>query len=96
MALDVSLLARMLKGYEEGEQKRELVTRDLLGGGGAVLGSAEVDLELRVPAGWERRLDLLVDCSSPSIVLVSLPNQLLVEFELLKFFLLKILNFHVD
>ncbi|RWV98109.1 hypothetical protein BHE74_00018989 [Ensete ventricosum] len=59
MALDVSLLAQMLKGYEEGEQKRELVTRDLLGGGRAVLGSAEVDLELRVPAGWERRLDLL-------------------------------------
>ncbi|XP_064983383.1 uncharacterized protein LOC135623866 [Musa acuminata AAA Group] len=59
MALDVSLLAQMLKGYEEGEQKRKLVTRDLLGGGGAVLRSAEVDLELRVPAGWERRLDLL-------------------------------------
>ena len=78
MALDVSLLAQMLKGYEEGEQKRKLVTRDLLGGGGAVLRSAEVDLELRVPAGWERRLDLLVDFSSPSIVFFSLPNQLLV------------------
>ncbi|URE26273.1 hypothetical protein MUK42_37490 [Musa troglodytarum] len=54
MALDVSLLAQMLKGYEEGE----LVTRDLLGGGGAVLGSPEVDLELRVPAGWEFSIQL--------------------------------------
>ncbi|URE26276.1 hypothetical protein MUK42_37490 [Musa troglodytarum] len=36
----------MLKGYEEGE----LVTRDLLGG--------EVDLELRVPAGWEFSIQL--------------------------------------
>ncbi|XP_008810674.2 uncharacterized protein LOC103722034 [Phoenix dactylifera] len=61
MAADVSSLARMPSGYnkEEGEGKRDLVTRDLLGGG-AVLGSAgEVDLERQVPAGWERRLDLL-------------------------------------
>ncbi|KAG1331977.1 hypothetical protein COCNU_02G019450 [Cocos nucifera] len=60
MAADVSSLARMLSRYkEEGEGKRDLVTRDLLGGG-AVLGSAgEVDLERQVPAGWERRLDLL-------------------------------------
>ncbi|URD78497.1 hypothetical protein MUK42_19091 [Musa troglodytarum] len=42
----------MLRGYEEeGGVKRELVTRDLLGG--------EVGLELRVPMGWERRFDLL-------------------------------------
>ncbi|URE11539.1 hypothetical protein MUK42_24016 [Musa troglodytarum] len=40
----------MLRGYEEGDRRRELVTRDLLGG--------NVDLELKVPAGWERRLDL--------------------------------------
>ncbi|THU56340.1 hypothetical protein C4D60_Mb11t16230 [Musa balbisiana] len=60
MAAEVSSLSRMLRGYdEEGDGKRELVTRDLLGGGGAVLGSAEVGLELRVPMGWERRFDLL-------------------------------------
>ncbi|URD78502.1 hypothetical protein MUK42_19091 [Musa troglodytarum] len=60
MAAEVSSLSRMLRGYEEeGGVKRELVTRDLLGGGGAVLGSAEVGLELRVPMGWERRFDLL-------------------------------------
>ncbi|XP_042421096.1 uncharacterized protein LOC122009138 [Zingiber officinale] len=57
MAADISSLARMLRGCEEGEGKRELVTRDLLGEG-AVHGSTEVDLELIVPAGWERRLDL--------------------------------------
>ncbi|XP_074560016.1 uncharacterized protein LOC141816082 [Curcuma longa] len=57
MAADISSLARMLRGCEEGEGKRELVTRDLLGEG-AVHGSTEVDLELRVPDGWERRLDL--------------------------------------
>ncbi|CAD5191822.1 unnamed protein product [Musa acuminata subsp. malaccensis] len=55
MATEVSSLARMLTGYgEEGEGQREqeLVTRDLLGG------AAEVDLDLQVPAGWERHLDL--------------------------------------
>ncbi|KAG6500868.1 hypothetical protein ZIOFF_040726 [Zingiber officinale] len=55
MAADVSYFAER----EEGEGKRELVTRDLLGGGGVSLKSAEVDLELRVPDGWERRLDLV-------------------------------------
>lgn len=62
MAADVSSLAALLSGYkEEGEEKRDLVTRDLLGGRGAVLGS-ELDLELRIPGGWERQLDLLVRC----------------------------------
>lgn len=62
MAADVRSLVRVLRGCkEEGDGKRDLVTRDLLGGGGAVLGS-EVDLELRIPVGWERRLDLLVCC----------------------------------
>ncbi|URD76351.1 hypothetical protein MUK42_08717 [Musa troglodytarum] len=55
MATEVSSWARMLRDYgEEGEGQREqeLVTRDLLGG------AAEVDLDLQVPAGWERHLDL--------------------------------------
>lgn len=65
MAADVSFLARMLSGYkEEGEGKRDLVTRDLLGGGAVLRSPAEVDLDLQVPAGWERRLDLLVLVSS--------------------------------
>ncbi|EHA8590302.1 hypothetical protein COCNU_scaffold016756G000040 [Cocos nucifera] len=60
MAADVSFLARMLSGCkEEGEGKRDLVTRDLLGGGAVLRSPAEVDLDLQVPAGWERRLDLL-------------------------------------
>ncbi|OAY71472.1 uncharacterized protein LOC109724625 [Ananas comosus] len=65
MAADVSSVARMLRGYaEEGEAERELVTRDLLGGGGgsgaaAAIGGEEVDLDVKVPSGWERRLDLM-------------------------------------
>ncbi|XP_010941601.1 uncharacterized protein [Elaeis guineensis] len=60
MAADVGFLARMLSGYkEEGEGKSDLVTRDLLGGGAVLRSPAEVDLDLQVPAGWERRLDLL-------------------------------------
>ncbi|XP_074578964.1 uncharacterized protein LOC141835407 [Curcuma longa] len=59
MAADVSFMAQR----EEGEGKRELVTRDLFGGGGgggeASQGSPEVNLELTVPDGWERRLDLV-------------------------------------
>ncbi|WOK94754.1 hypothetical protein Cni_G03459 [Canna indica] len=55
MATQVSYLAQMLRGYDEdgNGERQELVTRDLLGGG-----AAAVDLELQVPAGWERRLDL--------------------------------------
>lgn len=60
MAADVSFLAQR----EEEEGKRELVTRDLLGGGEASRGSAEVDLELTVPDGWERRLDLAASTQS--------------------------------
>ncbi|XP_008776581.2 uncharacterized protein LOC103696674 [Phoenix dactylifera] len=60
MAADVSFSARMQSGYkEEGEGKRDLVTRDLLGGGAVLRSPAEVDLDVQVPAGWERRLDLL-------------------------------------
>jgi hypothetical protein len=42
-----------------------IVTMDLLGGCGAAAVEDEVvDLEATVPAGWERRLDLLVSCGS--------------------------------
>ncbi|RRT37056.1 hypothetical protein B296_00036195 [Ensete ventricosum] len=55
MAAEVSSLATTLGAYkEEAEGESELVTRDLLGGGGG----GDVDLELHVPAGWPSRIDL--------------------------------------
>ncbi|PKA61950.1 hypothetical protein AXF42_Ash019156 [Apostasia shenzhenica] len=72
MAVDVSSLIRIMEAYrEEAEGKRrDLFTRDLLGTGGgggggspessAAIGySKELDLDLHVPSGWERRLDLM-------------------------------------
>ncbi|KAL5216385.1 hypothetical protein ABZP36_007786 [Zizania latifolia] len=71
MAADVSSVARLLRG-EAGKRGAaasaaapEVVTMDLLGGCGGDAGSGSrggedevVDLEVKVPAGWERRLDL--------------------------------------
>lgn len=72
MAADVSTLIRILGGggYKEekqqhrtaandGEKSSALITRDLLGGGSSVE-SQELDLDLQVPTGWEKRLDLQV------------------------------------
>ncbi|RWW25748.1 hypothetical protein BHE74_00046059 [Ensete ventricosum] len=73
MAVDVSSEARMLRGSEEGDRRRDLVTRDLLGGNGSVLGSTVVDLELKVPAGCERRLDLSVCCLISYIIFFAIP-----------------------
>lgn len=70
MAADVSSLLRILSGYKDDRtvanetvagKSTALITRDLLGGG--VEASAkdepqELDLDLRVPTGWEKRLDL--------------------------------------
>ncbi|KAF2317676.1 hypothetical protein GH714_039544 [Hevea brasiliensis] len=77
MAADVSSLLRVLTGYKDDRtvpnelvagKSTALITRDLLGGGGAaaaVYGDAsskdesqELDLDLQVPTGWEKRLDL--------------------------------------
>ncbi|VAH36586.1 unnamed protein product [Triticum turgidum subsp. durum] len=67
MAAEVSSIARMLRG-EAGKRRAgaagkapEMVTMDLLGGCGGDAGGQDevVDLEVKVPAGWERRLDLL-------------------------------------
>ncbi|CAN6276935.1 unnamed protein product [Urochloa humidicola] len=66
MAADVSSVARLLRGEAGKKGGPEIVTMDLLGGcgggGAAAVGAAEdevVDLEVTVPAGFERRLDLL-------------------------------------
>jgi len=65
MAADVSSLVRIMSEYKkdaaaagDDRTRRDLVTRDFLGC--AVIGSKELDLDLEVPFGWERRLDLLV------------------------------------
>jgi len=62
MAADVSSVARLLRGEAGKKGGPEIVTMDLLGGcgGGAAAEDEVVDLEVTVPAGWERRLDLLV------------------------------------
>ncbi|CAK8534716.1 unnamed protein product [Lathyrus sativus] len=69
MAAEVSSLIRVLGGggYKEeqhrtvgneshSEKSTALITRDLLGGSGNE--SQELDLDLQVPTGWEKRLDL--------------------------------------
>lgn len=76
MAADVSSLVRLVSGYKDdrtvvkessGEKTTAaLMTRDLLGsgreggGGGGGDRSLELDLDLQVPTGWEKRLDLMV------------------------------------
>ncbi|XP_057461170.1 uncharacterized protein LOC130751602 [Actinidia eriantha] len=78
MAADVSSLVRIMKGYKEDQQgvnengkSTALITRDLLGGS-CTLDSKELDLDLQVPSGWEKRLDLksgkvyLQRCNSPN------------------------------
>ncbi|KAL2483883.1 hypothetical protein Fot_45327 [Forsythia ovata] len=63
MAADVSCLMRVMKGVEKNEsassagKSTALITRDLLGGC-CTLDSKELDLDLQVPSGWEKRLDL--------------------------------------
>uniref|UniRef100_A0A0E0KV93 GIR1-like zinc ribbon domain-containing protein n=1 Tax=Oryza punctata TaxID=4537 RepID=A0A0E0KV93_ORYPU len=67
MAADVSSVARLLRGEagKRGGAAGEVVTMDLLGGcggdsrGGGGGEDEVVDLEVKVPAGWERRLDLI-------------------------------------
>ena len=73
MAAEVSSLVRVMGGggYKEeqhrtvgnepsshGEKSTALITRDLLGG--SSVESQELDLDLQVPSGWEKRLDLQV------------------------------------
>lgn len=70
MAADVSYLLRALTGYKDDRtvannpvagKSTAMVTRDLLGGGASSRDdSQELDLDLQVPSGWEKRLDLKV------------------------------------
>lgn len=73
MAAEVSSLVRVLTGYNKDDRHRTvgnesaaekltpLITRDLLSGGySKFTESQELDLDLHVPSGWERRLDLKV------------------------------------
>ncbi|CAH8258652.1 unnamed protein product [Arabidopsis lyrata] len=69
MAADVSSLVRLLSGYKDdravvkdsagAKSTAALMTRDLLGSGiGGGDRSLELDLDLQVPTGYEKRLDL--------------------------------------
>lgn len=85
MAADVSSLFRVLNGYSDdqhlslgsdssGEKSTALITRDLLGGGSSsklANESQELDLDLQVPNGWEKRLDLKVGLFSHMGLFVS-------------------------
>lgn len=67
MAADVSSLVRVMNGGDAKEsatsgKSTAPITRDLLGGG-CTLDSKELDLDLQVPCGWEKRLDLKVQPS---------------------------------
>ncbi|KAI4366006.1 hypothetical protein MLD38_021935 [Melastoma candidum] len=82
MAAEVGPIAGYVKGYDDDKLRRAAVvglldkssapiTRDLLGGLHGIE-SQELDLDLQVPLGWEKRLDLksgkvyLQRCSSAS------------------------------
>ena len=69
MAADVSSLVRVLGSGDQhrtavnesnSEKSTALITRDLLGGSSSFVESQELDLDLQVPTGWEKRLDLKV------------------------------------
>ncbi|KAK4434101.1 hypothetical protein Salat_0572800 [Sesamum alatum] len=63
MAADVSSLVRVMGGGDTNESPTSAkstaapITKDLLGGC-CTLDSKELDLDLQVPCGWEKRLDL--------------------------------------
>ncbi|KAG6416366.1 hypothetical protein SASPL_123794 [Salvia splendens] len=59
MAADVSSLVRLINGADAADSPKSTapITRDLLEGC-TTLDSKELDLDLQVPCGWEKRLDL--------------------------------------
>lgn len=84
MAADVSSLVQILSRYKDDRSALKdstgprstvaLMTRDLLGTGGCGgeggdEQSLELDLDLKVPYGWEKRLDLKVRCYILALIL---------------------------
>lgn len=77
MAADVSSLVRLLNGYNDdrtvakessnAKSTSAPMTRDLLGSRGGGDRSLELDLDLQVPTGYEKRLDLKVRFDSSSL-----------------------------
>ncbi|KAL3820915.1 hypothetical protein ACJIZ3_006820 [Penstemon smallii] len=59
MAAEVGYLVRVMNGGDSNDSGKSTapITRDLLGGC-CTLDSKELDLDLQVPCGWEKRLDL--------------------------------------
>ncbi|XP_060189537.1 protein CURLY FLAG LEAF 2-like [Lycium barbarum] len=57
MTAEVSSVVRIMNESSSGNKSTALMTRDLLGGCRS-LDSKELDLDLQVPSGWEKRLDL--------------------------------------
>lgn len=57
--------ASAIGGDSTEKKSTALITRDLLGGTGSpaklVIDAQELDLDLQVPCGWEKRLDLKVN-----------------------------------
>ncbi|KAK4744405.1 hypothetical protein SAY87_010717 [Trapa incisa] len=60
MVADVSTLTRYIGAAHHSvvEKSTAMITRDLLGGGADRIEAEELDLDLQVPLGWEKRLDL--------------------------------------
>ncbi|PKA66000.1 hypothetical protein AXF42_Ash010409 [Apostasia shenzhenica] len=58
MAVDATSLVRIMDAYKDEVEgkRRDLFTRDFLGGGGCA--SEELDLDHQIPKGWERSLDI--------------------------------------
>ncbi|KAG0451582.1 hypothetical protein HPP92_026353 [Vanilla planifolia] len=66
MAAEVSSMVREVSGYkEEGQGSRDLVTRDLLGGG-KILGRGDADAELQASVDWSGRDFHLKSGSDPA------------------------------
>lgn len=68
MAAEVSSVLRIMNAaaLNDSSSSAALITRDLLGGCRS-LDSKELDLDLQVPSGWEKRLDLKVPTNPSSV-----------------------------
>ncbi|XP_076903095.1 uncharacterized protein LOC143558058 [Bidens hawaiensis] len=76
MVTDVTYLCSVMNNQQQAimndSKSTALITRDLLGGGSDLDSAKELDLDLHVPSGFEKRLDLksgkvyLQRCKSPN------------------------------